>query len=111
MAGPGPNQCPRPRPEGAPVVKQLGVPVRAEKDPWNLIRLNTGGGKLTFPIRAESSSFLPQEDQGMSAIPEEFIKQTDRLSQQVTRPFSGSRKIYIQGSQPDIRVPIRESLS
>ena len=44
----------------------------------------------------------------MSAIPEEFIKQTDRLSQQVTRSFSGSKKIYIQGSHPDIRVPVRE---
>jgi len=44
----------------------------------------------------------------MSAIPEDFIKQTNRLSQQVTRPFTGSQKTYVEGSRPDIRVPIRE---
>ncbi len=44
----------------------------------------------------------------MSAIPEEFIRQTAQLSEQVTQAFSGSRKIYVQGSRPDIRVPMRE---
>ena len=44
----------------------------------------------------------------MSAIPEDFILQTSQLSEDVTRPFTGSRKIYIQGSRPDIRVPMRE---
>ena len=44
----------------------------------------------------------------MSAIPEDFIKNTARLSDEVTRPFSASKKIYIEGSRPDIRVPMRE---
>ncbi|NOX75036.1 MAG: phosphomethylpyrimidine synthase ThiC, partial [Gammaproteobacteria bacterium] len=44
----------------------------------------------------------------MSAIPEEFLQKTAELSEQVTQPFSGSRKIYVQGSRPDIRVPMRE---
>ncbi len=44
----------------------------------------------------------------MSAIPEDFIKQTLRLSEEVTRPFPNSRKIYVEGSRPDIRVPMRE---
>ncbi len=44
----------------------------------------------------------------MSAIPEDFILQTSQLSEDVTRPFTGSRKIYVQGSRPDIRVPMRE---
>ena len=44
----------------------------------------------------------------MSAIPEDFIRQTSQLSEEVTRPFSGSRKIYIEGSRPDIQVPMRE---
>jgi len=44
----------------------------------------------------------------MSAIPEEFIKKTTQLSDDVTRPFPGSRKIYVQGSRPDIRVPMRQ---
>ncbi|MCU7938549.1 MAG: phosphomethylpyrimidine synthase ThiC [gamma proteobacterium symbiont of Bathyaustriella thionipta] len=44
----------------------------------------------------------------MSAIPEDFIRQTSQLSEDVTRPFSGSKKIYVQGSRPDIQVPMRE---
>ena len=44
----------------------------------------------------------------MSAIAEEFIADTNRLSDEVTRPFPGSRKIYLSGSRTDIRVPVRE---
>ena len=44
----------------------------------------------------------------MSAIPEEFIRKTAQLSDEVTRPFSNSKKIYVQGSRPDIRVGMRE---
>ncbi len=44
----------------------------------------------------------------MSAIPEEFIRQTTQLSAEVTQPFSGSKKIYVQGSRSDIQVPMRE---
>jgi phosphomethylpyrimidine synthase len=44
----------------------------------------------------------------MSAIPEEFISRTARLSDDVRRPFPGSRKIHVQGSRPDIRVPMRQ---
>ncbi len=46
----------------------------------------------------------------MSAIPEDFLEQTAQLSEEVTRPFTGSRKIYVEGSRPDIRVPMREIL-
>jgi phosphomethylpyrimidine synthase len=44
----------------------------------------------------------------MSAIPEDFIRKTARLSEEVTRPFPNSRKIHVQGSRPDIRVPMRQ---
>jgi phosphomethylpyrimidine synthase len=44
----------------------------------------------------------------MSAIPEEFVQKTTELSEEVTRPFPGSRKIYVEGSRPDIRVGMRE---
>lgn len=44
----------------------------------------------------------------MSAIPEEFLQKTTQLSEEVTRPFPNSKKIYVQGSRPDIRVPMRE---
>ncbi len=44
----------------------------------------------------------------MSAIPEEFVRQTARLSEDVTRPFPASRKIYVEGESPGVRVPMRE---
>ena len=44
----------------------------------------------------------------MSAIPEDFIKKTTQLSEEVTRPFPNSTKIHVQGSRPDIRVPMRQ---
>jgi len=44
----------------------------------------------------------------MSAIPEEFVRRTARVSEAVTRPFPRSRKIFMQGSRPDLRVPMRE---
>ncbi|MDQ2693760.1 MAG: phosphomethylpyrimidine synthase ThiC [Pseudomonadota bacterium] len=44
----------------------------------------------------------------MSAIPEAFRQATAELSDAVTKPFPNSRKIYVQGSRPDLRVPMRE---
>lgn len=46
----------------------------------------------------------------MSAMPESFLKKTAELSAAVTQPFPNSRKIYVQGSRPDIRVGMREIL-
>ena len=48
------------------------------------------------------------EGQAMSAIPEEFIQKTAKLSEEVTRPFANSKKIYVQGSRPDLKVGMRE---
>jgi phosphomethylpyrimidine synthase len=44
----------------------------------------------------------------MSAIPEDFQKRTAELFEEVTKPFPSSRKIYVGGSRPDIRVGMRE---
>ncbi len=44
----------------------------------------------------------------MSAIPEDFVNQTTRLSEDVTGPFPNSRKIYVPGSQAGVSVPMRE---
>ncbi len=44
----------------------------------------------------------------MSAIPEELAKKTARLSEEATRPFPNSKKIYVQGSRPDLKVGMRE---
>ena len=44
----------------------------------------------------------------MNALPEDFVQITAELSASVTQPYPHSRKIYVQGSRPDIQVPMRE---
>jgi phosphomethylpyrimidine synthase len=44
----------------------------------------------------------------MNAIPSELQRQTEQLSESVTRPIPGSHKIHVPGSRPDLRVPMRE---
>ncbi|MGN6112036.1 MAG: phosphomethylpyrimidine synthase ThiC [Luteimonas sp.] len=44
----------------------------------------------------------------MSAVPSDLIRQTEQLSEAVTRPIPGSRKVHVQGSRDDLRVPMRE---
>ena len=44
----------------------------------------------------------------MSARADDFLSKTAQVDQAAIRPFPNSRKIYVQGSRPDIRVPMRE---
>ena len=44
----------------------------------------------------------------MNALAADLIRQTSALSDSVTRPIPGSRKIHVAGSRPDLRVPMRE---
>jgi phosphomethylpyrimidine synthase len=44
----------------------------------------------------------------MNALASDLIRQTSALSDSVTRPIPGSRKIHVDGSRPDLRVPMRE---
>ena len=44
----------------------------------------------------------------MSAIPQEFLDRAAELSSDSTKPLDGSKKIYVEGSRPDIKVPMRE---
>jgi phosphomethylpyrimidine synthase len=44
----------------------------------------------------------------MNAVPSQLLQQAEQLSADVTRPIPGSRKIHVEGSRPDIRVPMRE---
>ena len=44
----------------------------------------------------------------MSAIPKEFQQTPSRLSEEATRPYPNSRKVYVSGTRPDIRVGMRE---
>lgn len=44
----------------------------------------------------------------MNAMPSDLARAARELSQSVTAPISGSRKVYVAGSRPDLRVPMRE---
>ena len=44
----------------------------------------------------------------MNAVPSDLLRQTAELSESVTRPIPGSRKIHVEGSRQDLRVPMRE---
>ncbi len=44
----------------------------------------------------------------MNALPTDLARAAQELSEAVTRPIPGSRKIHLQGSRPDLRVPLRE---
>ncbi|WP_159016545.1 phosphomethylpyrimidine synthase ThiC [Cognatiluteimonas profundi] len=46
----------------------------------------------------------------MNAVPSQLIRDTEQLSEAVTRPIPGSRKIHVDGTQPGVRVPMREIL-
>ncbi|HLU13490.1 MAG TPA: phosphomethylpyrimidine synthase ThiC [Arenimonas sp.] len=44
----------------------------------------------------------------MNAVPADLLRQAQQLSEEVTRPIPGSRKVHVEGSRPDLRVPMRE---
>jgi phosphomethylpyrimidine synthase len=44
----------------------------------------------------------------MNALPTDLVRAAQELSEAVTRPIPGSHKIYVQGSRPDLKVPMRE---
>ena len=44
----------------------------------------------------------------MNALPTDLARAAQELSEAVTRPIPGSRKIYVQGSRADLKVPLRE---
>nr|WP_324259412.1 phosphomethylpyrimidine synthase ThiC [Cellvibrio fontiphilus] len=44
----------------------------------------------------------------MNTSVEKILSQSAEVDQASVQPFTGSQKIYVQGSRPDIRVPMRE---
>jgi len=44
----------------------------------------------------------------MTPLSQNLAEKLQQLDEEITRPFPNSRKIYIQGSRPDIQVPMRE---
>jgi phosphomethylpyrimidine synthase len=48
--------------------------------------------------------YLPHTDKNLT----KFLNETASVDEGATKPFAKSRKIYVEGSRPDIRVPFRE---
>ena len=44
----------------------------------------------------------------MSAQQQKNLSESAQVDQQSVKPFPRSQKVYVQGSRPDIRVPMRE---
>lgn len=44
----------------------------------------------------------------MNAPSNQFLSQTAHVDEASVQPFPASRKVYVEGSRPDIRVPMRE---
>jgi phosphomethylpyrimidine synthase len=49
-----------------------------------------------------------QEKQAMSAVPKQFLHDAVTAKKASITPFAASEKIYLAGSRPDIRVPMRK---
>jgi phosphomethylpyrimidine synthase len=52
-------------------------------------------------------NFINTEDT-MNTSVEKILSQSAEVDKASVQPFTGSQKIYVQGSRPDIRVPMRE---
>ena len=44
----------------------------------------------------------------MSAVADDIAAKATQISDEMRRPFPGSRKVFVPGSRPDLRVPMRE---
>jgi len=69
------------------------------------------GGKCDTPFRMSRellAAIVHSKGLSMNAQPSDLIRLTSALSEDVTRPITGSRKVYVRGSRADIRVPMRE---
>ena len=47
-------------------------------------------------------------DKALNKNIDQFVGKDAQLGEDALKPFANSRKIYIQGSTPDIQVPFRE---
>ena len=44
----------------------------------------------------------------MSAVPDEFLSRRAKVDDASVQGFPNSRKIYVQGSRPDVRVMVNQ---
>src|SRR5690554_4889583 len=62
-----------------------------------------GGTQHAPPLRPAHHRTMP-----MTAMPSSLQQQAQQLSDSVTRPIPGSRKVVAPGSRPDLQVALRE---
>ena len=48
------------------------------------------------------------QEKAMSAFPDKFLHEAVTAKRTSIQPFAASEKVYVQGSRPDIRVPMRK---
>src|ERR1700681_2688517 len=63
-------------------------------------------GSVHLPLRSPSRSASAQRS-SMNA-PDKFFARDAHVDEAAVQPLPNSRKIYVEGSRPDIRVPMRE---
>jgi phosphomethylpyrimidine synthase len=88
-----------------------GTQNSAEIKPFEPDPACTGVGKrpqkhASFPRRIQSR--YKNRTKNMSAIPEKFLGKTAKINDASIQPFPNSKKVYVHGSRPDIKVPMRE---
>jgi phosphomethylpyrimidine synthase len=66
-----------------------------------------GATPFAFPA-THSFAFYPKEQYMNAATPAKFLESTATVDEAAVKPLPNSRKVYIEGSRPDIRVPMRE---
>src|SRR5258705_13515493 len=59
---------------------------------------------MDFPL---PSAARTREEYSMNANPK-FLAETAHVDEAAVKPLPNSRKVYVEGSRPDIRVPMRE---
>src|SRR5215217_7537889 len=65
------------------------------------------GSIRNFPFPTFLRYFLSEQRNTMNANPQ-FLAATAKVDEAAIHPLPNSRKIYAEGSRPDIRVPMRE---
>src|SRR3979411_258582 len=79
-----------------------------EKDPLNLMRIMPPQGSVApFSPHPRRSSLYSPRGASMNANPK-LLSATAHVDEAAVKSLPNSRKIYVEGSRPDVRVPMRE---
>ena len=99
-------------------LKFRGVPggaerrARSARDPWNLMRLRSPEGKWTVDGQTAGQVHSPEGDGSLRNLtnPVVMIQEAEPLEggREPEDFFPGSRRVYMEGSRPEVSVPMRE---